>query len=431
MNFKIIKEKVLNNKEIKNAGWIIGGRVAQMMLSFFVSIWTARYLGPANYGLINYASAYKTFFTALSSLGINHIIIKEFVDHPNEQGEAIGTSLFLRFISSILSEVMIFGLVSLVNKNEPMTISTTLLYSAAMIFQVTDTINYWFQSKYQSKVISLAVLFGYIVTSIFRIVLLILDKDIRWFAFASSVDCICIAAIMCMAYRRCAGPKLSVSLSKAKQLLKKSYSFIVASVLVAVYEQTDKIMLKLMLGETEVGYYSTAFAINGMWVFVLGAIIESVSPTILRYEKIDKRLFERKNKQLYAVIIYTSMFMGLGFILFGKWIVCTLYGMEYFGAVIPLKIICWYTAFFYLSSARNAWIVAKNYQKYLKYLYSGAAMANVVLNLVLIPALGASGAALASLITQMISITIIPCLIKDTRANVKLMLEALFLRGIK
>ena len=54
--------KFKNNKEAKNAGWLIGGRVAQMILSFFVSILTARYLGPGNYGIISYVNAYVAFF---------------------------------------------------------------------------------------------------------------------------------------------------------------------------------------------------------------------------------------------------------------------------------------------------------------------------------------------------------------------------------
>lgn len=431
LNLRDLKQKLMSSKEIKNAGWLIGGRIAQMLLSFFVNIWTARYLGPKDYGIINYAAAYVTFFTALSSLGINSIIIKEFVDHPNEQGEAIGTTFLLRLISSILSEVMIFGIVSIVNKNEPVTISATLLYSVAILFQVTDTINYWFQSEYRSKVVSLATLSAYIVTTIYKLVLLILNKDVRWFAFAWAVDYMCISAIMFIAYRKYNGPKLSVSLTKAKELLKKSHSFIIVWVLVAIYEQTDKIMLKLMVDETQVGYYSTAYFINSAWIFVLIALMDSVSPTILRCEKEDTKLFERKNRQLYAVIIYISIFMALGFILFGKSLICTLYGEEYLGAVAPLKILCWYTAFFYLGSARNIWLIAKNYQKYLIPICGGAAIANVGLNFALIPIWGASGAAWASLITQMLAITIIPYSIKDIRPNVKLMLEALLLRGIK
>ena len=94
---------IFKNKEINNASWIIGGRVAQMVLALVVGIFTVRYLGPANYGLINYGMAYTNFFMAFCTLGLNSVIIKDFFDNPTEQGKAVGTSIALRSISSILS----------------------------------------------------------------------------------------------------------------------------------------------------------------------------------------------------------------------------------------------------------------------------------------------------------------------------------------
>ena len=49
-------------KEVINASWLIIGRVVQMILSFVVGIFTARFLGPSNYGLINYGLAFVTLF---------------------------------------------------------------------------------------------------------------------------------------------------------------------------------------------------------------------------------------------------------------------------------------------------------------------------------------------------------------------------------
>ena len=94
-------QSLRKNKVVKNAGWIIGGKVANKLLAFVVGIFAARYLGPSNYGLINYAAAYAAFFASLCTLGINSVIVKNFVDHPDQQGETIGTTLLLRAISSV------------------------------------------------------------------------------------------------------------------------------------------------------------------------------------------------------------------------------------------------------------------------------------------------------------------------------------------
>ena len=428
----IIKKRFLSNKEVKNASWIIAGRIAQMAISFFISILTARYLGPSNYGIINYVGAYVAFFSSLCNLGINSVIIKDFVDNPEDQGKAIGTSIVLRAFSSLLSSFMIVGIVSIVDKGKPITITASVLCSIALIFQIFDTINYWFQSKYQSKVTTIAGFIAYIATSIYKIILLIQQKSVLWFAFASSVDYIVVAICLFQAYKMHKGPKLEFSLAKGKCLLSQSYHYILSNMMVAVYMQTDKFMLKQMLGETSVGYYSLASTVNMMWCFVLNAIIDSLYPTIMSlYKSGNKEAFERKNRQLYAIVIYVSIFVAIMFMLFGKFAVVLIYGAEYEPSGNLLKIIAWYTIFAYLGVARNAWIVCTNNQKYLKYMYFSAAIANVIMNLIFIPIRGAAGAAVASLLTQILTGMVLPCFIKQMRPNVKLMAEAFMLRKIR
>ena len=421
---------ILRNKELKNAGWLIGGRVVQMVLSLLVGVLTARYLGPGNYGLINYGAAYVSFFTAFCNLGLNSVIIKDFIDHPKEQGVTIGSAIGVRLLSSVLCAVLTMSIVLVIDKNEPLTITVVGLCSLGAIFHIFETFNYWFQSIYKSKITSLATLTAYVVTSAYKIVLLVLEKDVRWFAFATSVDYIVVAVFLWTVYKRYDGPPLAFSFSKIKALLSVSYHYILSTIMVAVYGQTDKLMLKQMLSESEVGYYATATAICNMWTFVLQAIIDSVYPSILRLKNIDQAAYERKNRQLYAIVFYVSFFVSGGFLVLGQWIVEILYGQAYLPAAPVLKMVTWYTAFSYLGVARNAWIVSEGRQKYLKYMYGCAAVMNVVVNAMLIPKMGAVGAALASLVTQVFTSIVLPMFFREMRPNVKLMLEAILLKGV-
>ena len=422
--------KILNNKEFNNASWLIGGRIIQMILSLVVGVLTARYLGPSNFGVINYATAYITFFTSFCNLGINSIIIKDFVENPEKQGETIGTTLILRLLSSILSTILITFIVYMLDNDEPLTILVTFLCSISLVFKIFDTINYWFQSRYQSKITSLSTICAYIIVSIYKIILLMTGKDVRWFAFASSFEFICIAVFLWIAYKKNHGPKLSFSINKGKYLLHNSYHYILSGMMVAIYGQTDKFMLKHMLNQSEVGFYSIATTVCNMWVFVLVAIIDSMYPTIMKLHKENNNSYERKNIQLYSIVFYLSISVSIFFMLFGDIFINILYGAEYINSVLPLKIVTWYTAFSYLGVARNAWVVCEDKQKYLKYMYIGSAFMNIILNLLLIPHFGACGAALASLITEILSSLIVPCFIKDMRPNVKLMIKGILLKDV-
>lgn len=424
-------KRLFENAAVKNAGWMIAGRLIQMILSLFVGVITARYLGPANYGLISYAGAYIAFFSGICTLGANAILLKELVQNPEKEGELLGSNLVLRALVSALSAVCIVSIVAIVDNGERTTISVTILCSLSLIFNIFDIYRLWFQSKLQSKYTAIIALVAYVVTAAYRIVLLICKKNVTWFAFASSVDYICIAILYLIYYYKSGGRKLSFSFATGKQMIKEGHHFVISGMMVAIYGQTDKMMLKQMLGETEVGYYATATALCTMWCFVLSAIIESFHPSIIATHKTDKKQFEQKNKQLYAIVFYLSVFVSLCFCLFGSFAIDLLYGKEFAPAVKPMRVATWYTAFSYFGAARNAWIVCEGKQRYLKYIYLAAAICNVLLNIPLISAWGATGAAVASLITQILTSIVLPFLIKPLRPNSTLMLEAIALKGIR
>lgn len=423
---------LLKNKAAKNAGWIVGEKVIQMALSLVVSLLTARYLGPSNYGLINYASSFTAFFAAFCNLGINSILVKELVDQPDNEGEVLGTALMLQILSSILSAITIVAVVSIIDRDEPTTILVVALCSIGMIFHMLGTICRWFQRHLLSKYAAIATLIAYIATAVYRIVLMITQKSVMFFALATTVDHVVLAVLLFIFYKKLQGQRLRFSWQCGKHLLSRSKHFILSGLMVSIYGQTDKLMLKQMLDVTETGFYSTATAVNNMWCFVLAALIDSLVPSIMEAHKNGNMpLFQKKNRQLYAIVFYVSMGVAVLFNIFAKPIIWILYGKEFLPAVNPLRIVSWYTAFSYLGVARNAWIVSENKQNHLIKIYAAAAASNVVLNALLIPRWGANGAALASLLAQILTGFVLPFFIKDLRPNAKLMLDSILLKNIR
>lgn len=427
----MILRLIQKNRTVKNAGYLILGKIVQIAFGIAVGMLTARYLGPSNYGLINYANAYTGFFAAICTLGINNVLVKEFIDNPGEEGKVIGTALGLRAVSSILSSIAIVAISSILDSEEPLTILIVALSSVGMVFQIVETFSYWFQSCLESKVTASATLVAYLLSSVYKIYLLASGKSVALFALVSSLDYLCLGIILFIQYKRRSESRIRFSWEYGKRLLGKSCHFILASLVVSIYGQTDKLMLKQMIGESEIGYYATALSLCGMWCFILSAIIDSVYPSIMEADKAgNEQLFKKRNIQLYAIVFYVSVAVSLGFSFFAKPIIYIMYGESYLPAVNPLRIITWYTAFSYLGVARNAWVVAKERQRYLFAIYAASAMANVLLNYLLIPMMGASGAAIASLVAQVFTTLVVPFFIKDMRENSLLILDAIMLKGI-
>ncbi len=418
------------HRVVKNAGWIIAGKLVNKLLAFVVGIFTARYLGPANYGLINYAAAYITFFAAICTLGFNSVIVKDFINNPDEQGTAVGTAIAFRIVASVISGVMIIGIVSIVDREEPLTILIVALSSISMIFQAFETLTYWFQSRLESKTATIASILAYIAVSCYRIYLLINAYSVAWFALATSVEWIITAAFLIAAYKQRNGPPWHFCFEKGKALLAESGSFIIAGLMVSIYASTDRLMLKHMMTEAAVGNYSLAVSLSASWGFIISAVIDSMSPGIFSIHRTDRKAFDKRNRQLYATVFYASIAASGVICIVASLLINLLYGNAFSGAVLPLRIVCWYTAFSYLGVARNIWMVCENQQRHLMFLYFASAVINVLLNIYLIPIWGEAGAALASLITQIATTMIFPACIKELRPNTRLMIEAILLKDL-
>lgn len=413
------------NKVIKNASWIIGIQLIKSLLGMVISMLTARFLGPSNFGLINYAASIVAFVTPIMYLGLTGVLVQEIVNTPEKEGEILGTSIFMAFISSILCIGGVISFSAIANHGEKDTIIVCALYSILLIFQSFEMVIYWFQAKLLSKYSSVVSLAAYILVSGYKIYLLATQKSIYWFAVSNALDYMIIALGAAVVYKKLGGRPLRFNFNTAKHLFSKSRYYIVSNMMIAIFAQTDRIMLKLMIDDAATGYYSAAVTCAGMTGFVFSAIIDSFRPMIFDDKKNNEKQYEKDMCRLYGIIIYLSLIQSLAITLFSGLIIQILYGAAYSASINVLKLVVWYTTFSYLGSVRNIWILAEDKQKYLWIINLSGALANVVLNYISIPIMGIMGAALASLVTQIFTNVLTGFIIRPIRYSNTLMLRAL------
>lgn len=414
-----------SSNTFSNAAWIICCRIIQAVLSLFVGMWTARYLGPSNYGLINYASSLAAFVAPIAYLGINEVLVLEIVNDPDEDGKTVGTAMGISFLMAIVCMIGIMIFVQVTSPNEIETKIVCAFYNIVLIFRAFQIAQYWFQAKLLSKYTSIASIGVYIAVSAFKIYLLVSGKGILWFVGCCLLDEALIMVTTLILYYKLGGDKFSFSKTVAVRLISKSKSFIIPNLMITIFAQTDRIMLKLMIDNAAAGIYSAAITCANMSSFVFVAIIDSFRPSIFAQYKNDRLIYETRVKQLYSIIIYLSILQCVGMMIFARLIIYILYGNEYMAAAGVLQVLVWYTLFSYVGAVRNIWVLAENRQKYLWIINVIGAVINVLMNYVLIPICGPFGAAVASLLTQFITNVIMCIILEPYRYSVKLMVEGL------
>lgn len=420
-----------DKRVLKNAGWIIGCKVVQAILGLVVTMLSARYLGPSGYGVINYAASIVAFFVPVMQLGLNATLVQEIIERPESEGTTMGTALGMSLLSSVACIIGIAGFSAITNRGETVTIVVCFLYSILLTFQSMEMIHLWFQAKLLSKYTSIAMLVSYLVVSVYKVILLISGSHIYWFAISQAIDFAIVAFVLLIVYHRLSRKTLSFSWKLAQEMFDRSKYYVVSGLMVTIFSQTDRIMLKLMIDEAAVGYYSAAVTCASMTAFVFVAIIDSMRPSVFEAKKETEGTFQERMKLLYAIVIIFAFLQSLGIALFADIIVCVLYGQDYGPTVSVLRIVVWYTTFSYLGAVRDIWILANGKQKLLWKINLSGAVVNIALNALLIPVMGVNGAAVASLVTQLFTNVIVGYIVKPIRENNKLMVQALNYRYLR
>jgi len=393
----------VKNRVVSNAAWIIGAKIIQSILGVVITMLTARYLGPSNYGVINYASSLVAFVAPIAKLGLDSILVNELINHPQEEGKILGTSIVMSLLSSVLCIAGLVCFTSLANYGETVTIVVCALYSIVLLAHAVELIQYWFQAHLLSKYTSIATLAAYIVKSAYQITLLIRGSSIYWFAVTSAFDVFVIAAIILWLYKKKTGQILSVSVVVAKRMYAQSKYYIVSSMMVTIFANTDRIMINMMLGDAQTGFYSAAVVCASLTSFVFSAIIQSFHPIILENYRKNMKAFERELITVYSIVIWLSLIQSIVIAGFAPLLIRILYGDDFSAASNPLRWIVLYTTFSYIGSVNWIYIQATGNQSTLWKLNLIGAVSNVILNSCLIPLWGVNGAAIASLLTQLLT----------------------------
>ncbi len=415
---------------IANMSWLMGGKIVNMILSFFVSLATARYLGPSNFGSINYVAAYVSFFSSIASLGLSVIVIKEVSSGEEDDNKVIWTGILMRFLTAVASTIAVVAFFAIAKRNDPLLVPIAALESIAILASAFDTFMYWFQGKLLGKYVSIAGVIAYLAMSLYRLYLLANGADILWFAFATSVDTLVLALVLFIFYVKENGFRPVISLPLGKKLLKQSYHYLISGLIAILYSKIDQIMLGDMLDKASVGLYSAALTIASLWGMIPSAFIQSVSPILYKNAQTDRGMFLKRLKQSYAGIWFLNVCWSLAISLFSYWVVLLLYGAEYMGARKALIIVVWYSGISSLGSLTQVYLATENKNKYINYFALAGLVTDVALNALLIPHFGITGAAVATLATYCVIHIVMPLVFKDTREAAVLILQGMIFRGV-
>jgi PST family polysaccharide transporter len=415
---------------LNNTSWLFADRILRMGVGLFVGVWIARYLGPEQFGIYNYAIAFVALFGALATLGLDGIVVRDIVRSPSSKGEILGTAFMLKLCGGILTLLFTLGSIYFLRPNDSLTRWLVGIIAAGTIFQAFDTIDFWFQSQIQSKFTVYAKNAAFLLITFIKLALIITKAQLIAFAWAASLEVIIGAFGLVVIYHTngYSFRTWCVTSLHAKKLLKDSWPLIISGVAIMIYVKIDLIMLGEIIGNKAVGIYSAATRISEVWYFIPTAIVSSMSPLIIETKRLNETLYYHWLQKTFNIMAVLAYSIAVPMTFLSNYLILTLYGPSFNEAGTILAIHIWSGLFVFLGVARGVWIITEGFTKIALITTTSGAVANILLNFYLIPKYGPVGAAIATLISYGFSDYFMFILIPNFRKIGKLMTNAIMLR---
>ena len=193
-----------------------------------------------------------------------------------------------------------------------------------------------------------------------------------------------------------------------KQHFRPVLVFFAMASAVTIYTNLDKVMLGFMKTDTDVGYYHAAVKIKTILVAIVTSLGTVLLPRVSYYVqqgKLDE--FKRVTKKAINFVFVFAVPVMIYFIIFAKNGVLLLSGPDFMGAVLPMQILMPTLLFIGLTGLLGIQIlVPLGREKYVLYSEIAGAVVDLILNAVLIPKLGATGAAIGTLVAECVVLAV-------------------------
>jgi O-antigen/teichoic acid export membrane protein len=413
-------------KYAENAFWLMAEKGFALAAGMIVGIYVARYLRPEAFGLLNYSISFVGIFSALSTLGLEQIIVRELSRNPERKEELLGTGIVLKFAGSVVL-IMVMGVFMIFMNQSSFTNSLIMIIAAAEIFKSFEVINYFYQSQVRSKYVVRTQLFINLVVNIVKIAMVYLQFPLVAFAIIVMLNSLLNGVGYLFTYTRRSGKLREWHFDKslALSLLKESWPLALYGIALHIQARIDQVMLGNLMNNYEVGQYSVALKFIEVFGFVPMVLMSTFTPAVSKAKAVSEDLYHSRLVNFYRLMFVTFLLMAIPIYFFSENVIVWLYGAEYQAAGFLLSLFALRLFFSNMGVGKSIYIVNESMFTYSLLTVVIGAASNIGLNFILIPAYGTIGAVVASMVSFTISIFIVDLFFKKAFRNLKLMLRGM------
>lgn len=404
-----LKSRIINylshegfQKYFWNTGWLFIGRIASLVVSFFVTAFIVRSLGPANYGELSYAVSFISIFSFIATLGLDTVLYRDIIKYPERAGRYLGTALILRILAGAIGVITCLAFAFFSSVQGDVSYLLISILSLTFVFNSFSILGYEFQAKVQSKHLSIASFIILIALNALKIAAILSGKGVIYLALILLFEPI-LTGIVFVTYRVALYGRFkdwNYDRAIALDLLKNSWPMMLAGAFAVIYSRIDQIFIKHLLDASAVGFYDAAVRISEAWLFIPTIIVSSLFPAIINASKVSDLEYSKRLKRLSLLLFWIAIGIAIPMTVFAPLVISLLYGPAFVSqSTIILQIYVWGGVGLSVGALTTNYLIAENLRKAI-FVSSLITMAlNIALNMMLIPKYGIEGSAWATAIS--------------------------------
>jgi len=391
----------------RNTTLLLSSSVAGFVLGFFFTVYVARYLGAQGLGVLSFAVAFTAIFSVLTDFGLQALMIREVARDKTLARKYLSNIAVLKIFLTIIT----FGLIALTINllhYPAQTVRVVYLIGLSVVFGAFSTMFYGLFRAHERMefeaiggVLGGAVMLGSAFWAINH------NYSVTGFALIYLiVSVIGLGYSLAISAWKFTLPGIEVDLGFWKEALKQAWPFALGAIFVVLYFSIDSVMLSSMKGNEAVGWYNAAYRLILCLSFIPSAYFSTVFPLMSRLHVTSKDFLRFTYERSFKYMLILGVPIGVGTTILASKIVLLIFGLGYVNSIIALQILVWSMVFIFVNGVFGQLFYSVNKQLAATCIIIGSAVFNVVLNVILIPRYGLTGASISTVVTVSIGFLI-------------------------
>lgn len=405
---------------LSNTAWMVFDKVFVILINLLVTLKVANHYGSSDYGSYQYAVSIIAIIEVLATLVDGRVLKKLYIN--NNENTVVYTATISRVVFSLISVVIGVGCVFFIDTD----IKFRILFMVLLINTILTNLRFGMANRFeyllQSKRVVIAADVSLLIGSLLQLTAIGMGLSITAISVIAVISSAINLIIIYMQYHHEFAAIDSQNLNKFDRqlfitMVKESLPLAIAASCATVYTRCDAIMIGAMMTTAEIGVYAIAIKLIRVIQIILTPIRESVYPTFVNLYYKDKSKYERLYIEVTSLLTWIYIVeVAFSFVVLPY--VFKFLNKEYMQA-LPIYQIYVLSAFFtYNAGLRAGHFTLISKGKILAYSQFAAVIINIVLNYIGISMLGVYGAAVATVITQGLSLFVSNLFFKDDGRDV-------------